>query len=85
MNSLKVLILSIIQRHGAQSDISLWNHCRPQILTAIVIATTELECDGFIEKAPAFRPVITYWQITEKGRLFVRRQQNRKKGGMPWI
>jgi hypothetical protein len=71
MNSLKVLILSTILRHGEQSDVSLWNHCRLQLLTAIVIATSELERDGYIEKVPADRPVITCWQLTKQGRQYI--------------
>lgn len=80
MTALQLLILSTIQRHGPQSDMSLWGNTRCESLTAVYLETSTLEEEGFIEHTPAHnRPQrfpmandpVTYWQLTEKGRQIV--------------
>lgn len=79
MTPLKLLVLSILAQRGPQSDMALWGNIHLQSLTAIVLATAELENDSLIERSPFTKNIfptrvvghelIKYWRLTEKGRL----------------
>jgi hypothetical protein len=82
MTDLKLLILSVIQQRGPQSDMALWGHTHHcQSLISIVMATAELENEGLVMRSPFSRnlfptrvlghELITYWNLTEKGRQFM--------------
>jgi hypothetical protein len=73
MTSLHVFILSTIQRLGPQTEYALWHSSKCQSLTAIIMATIELEADKLIERTSAGTPLSTTicWGITEKGRQLV--------------
>lgn len=81
MTALQLLILSTIHAHGAQSDMALWGNTKCQSLTAICLTTIELENGGLIQRSPFTKNIfptrvvghelITYWQLTEKGRQLI--------------
>jgi hypothetical protein len=83
LSSLSLFILSTIHRHGPQSDMSIWSNTRSESLTAVILATATLNDEGFLERIPTHQhpqrwrdanDLVTYWQLTEKGKQQVAAQ-----------
>lgn len=79
MTPLKVLILSLLYKHGPMRDVELWQKTTEVAITPITFACLDLESEKLIEVPRGIRPTSHEWQLTTKGREVVEQQLQQKQ------